>query len=67
MENSVRPAPANEKGGYFFTAMDGSKIYIREYIPVVNPAKTVYIMSGISPRHRPLKSGFIRTKEGFVG
>lgn len=48
VENSVRPAPVNEKGGYFFTARDGSKIFIREYIPVVNPANTVYIMSGIT-------------------
>lgn len=30
MENSVRPAPINELAGYFFTARDGSKIYIRE-------------------------------------
>jgi alpha-beta hydrolase superfamily lysophospholipase len=48
VENSVRPAPVNEKGGYFFTARDGSKIYIQEYIPVVNPANTVYIISGIT-------------------
>jgi alpha-beta hydrolase superfamily lysophospholipase len=48
VENSVRPAPVNEKGGYFYTARDGSKIFIREYIPVVNPANTVYIMSGIT-------------------
>ncbi len=48
VENSVRPAPVNEKGGYFFTARDGSKIYIREYVPVTNPSKTVYIMSWIT-------------------
>jgi len=48
VENSVRPAQVNEKGGYFFTARDGSKIFIREYIPGVKPASTVYIMSGIT-------------------
>lgn len=48
VENSVLPAPVNEKGGYFFTARDGSKIYIQEYIPMVNPANTVYIISGIT-------------------
>lgn len=48
VENSVRPVPVNEKGAYFFTARDGSKIYIREYIPVTNPCKTVYFMSGIT-------------------
>ncbi len=48
MENSVRPAPDNEEGGYFFTARDGSKIFIREYIPGIRPATTVYIMSGIT-------------------
>lgn len=46
--NSVRPLPVNEKGGYFFTARDGWKIFIREYIPGVKPANTVYIMSGIT-------------------
>ncbi len=48
MENPVRPARVNEKGGYFFTVRDGSEIYIREYSPVVNPNNTVYIMSGIT-------------------
>lgn len=47
-ENSVRPTPVNEKGGCFFTARDGSKIFIREYIPGVKPASTVYLMSGIT-------------------
>ncbi len=40
--------PVNEKGGYFYTARDGSEIYIREYIPVINPSTTVYIISGIT-------------------
>lgn len=48
MENSVCPAQVQEKGGYFFTARDGSKIFVREYIPVVNSANTIYIMSGIT-------------------
>lgn len=48
MENSVRPGPVNEKGGYFFTARDGSEIYIWEYNPVPNPSKTIYIISGIT-------------------
>lgn len=48
LENSARPVPVYDMGGYFFTARDGSKIYIREYFPVVNPANTVYIMSGIT-------------------
>jgi len=48
VENYVRPAQVNEKGGYFFTARDGSKIFIREYIPGIKPAITVYIMSGIT-------------------
>jgi alpha-beta hydrolase superfamily lysophospholipase len=48
VENSVRPEPVNEKGGYFFTARDGSKIFIQEYIPGVKPASTVYILSGIT-------------------
>lgn len=48
VENSVRPTPVNEKGAFFFTAGDGSEIFIREYIPAVNPAKTIYIISGIT-------------------
>lgn len=48
VENSVRPETVNETGGYFFTARDGLKIFIWEYIPVVNSAKTVYIISGIT-------------------
>lgn len=48
VENSVRPAPVNEKGGYFFNARDGSKIFIREYNPGGIPAGTIYIMSGIT-------------------
>ena len=48
VDNSVRPEPVNEKGGYFFTARDGSEIYIWEYIPVINPSTTVYIISGIT-------------------
>ena len=48
VENSVRPAKVNEKGGYFFTARNGLKIFVREYIPGVNPASTVYIISGIT-------------------
>ena len=48
LENSARPSPVYDMGGYFFTARDGSKIYIREYIPAVNPANTIYIMAGIT-------------------
>lgn len=48
VENSVRPAQVNGKGGYFFTVRDGSEIFIREYIPVANPSKSVYIMAGIT-------------------
>lgn len=48
VQNSVRPVPVIEKGAYFFTARDGLKIFIREYVPVVNPASSVYIISGIT-------------------
>jgi len=48
VENSIRPESVNEKGGYFFTARDGLEIYIREYIPVPNPSKTIYVISGIT-------------------
>lgn len=48
VENSAQPVQLNEKGGYFFTASDGSKIFIREYRPEVKPARTIFMISGIT-------------------
>lgn len=47
-ETSDRLSPGNEKGGHFFKVSDGSEIYVWEHVPVINPSKTIYIISGVT-------------------
>jgi alpha-beta hydrolase superfamily lysophospholipase len=48
IKNQDRPIPKNIEEGSFITVRDGTKIFVYEYIPLIEFKNTIYIISGIT-------------------